>query len=134
MTSKQSGKNHPHPKCSGNQFNKTWQPYTSCRASKTTFFVCGHALFYWKNVVSTCPAIRITSFCSCYRYHWFITVPATKTSQVSPCFLIAHCTVHSARCSDISMTLCRFSEAKNIMFCLFTNPPMWKWVSSLNHK
>jgi hypothetical protein len=30
-------------------------------------------------------------------------------------------------------SLCGFLEARNLVFCLFTNLSRWKWASSLNH-
>jgi len=88
---------YPWPEHSGNSFNRTWLPNTSCRTSKMTFTVCGHAQSCWKNVMSTCPTLqmtKMTSFCHCYRYHWFVMVHAINISPISPCLLTAHHTVH----------------------------------------
>jgi hypothetical protein len=41
--------------------------------------------------------------------------------------LIAHNTMHFAGLSEVSTTLCVFSEAHNLVF-FFTNPSRWKWA------
>jgi len=99
-----------------------WVP-KSYRTSKMTFTVCGRASSFWKNVVSQCPAA-----CGCC---WFVMVPSKK---IGPCLLITHHTVHFAAWSDVSTTLCGFSDVQNLVFCSFTNQAKRKWASSLNHR
>jgi hypothetical protein len=50
--------------------------------------------------------------------------------------LHADCIPHVIFCreSDVFLTVCQFSEAQNLVFCLFMNPLSWKWASSLNHR
>jgi len=75
--------------------NLTGHGYQTCRISKMTFTICGCAPLCWKDM-PTCPApwmTRMTSFCSCYRFYWFVMVPSAKICPVYPCSLIAHHTV-----------------------------------------
>jgi len=78
---------------------------------------------------NTCPATRMTPFCTCWRYNWFVTVASIKISPVSPWSLTAHHAVYFAGWSDISVTLCGFSEAQDLVFCFLKNPLRWKWAS-----
>jgi len=85
----------------------------------------------WAYVVSTWCApwmTGVTWFCRCYRYCWFVTMPSTKISPLSLCLLTTQYMVHFARWSDVSTTLCGFSETLNFMFCLFKNPSRWEWA------
>jgi len=105
------GQDYLHQKHSGNEWDRTWVPNTSCWTFKT-FTLCGHAPSCWENV-STCPApwmTGMTSFCSCCRYCWFVIVPSTKIGIISPCLLTAKHMVHFAGWCDVSVTLCGFSE------------------------
>jgi len=60
------------------------------------------------------------------------SVPSTEISPGNLCFLIVQHKVHFAGWSDVSTTLCGFSEAQNLVL-LFMNPLRWKWALSLNH-
>jgi len=110
---------NPHLTLSGNLFTRTWLPNTLWRTfSMTLLYVgmCTHALF---------PEWLGMTFCSCCRYYWFVMVPFTRISPISPCLMMAHHMVNFARWSDIFTTLCGFLEDQNLMFCLFMNPSRW---------
>lgn len=132
MSGDHGGQDHPHTKRSVSQFYRTRIPNTSCRMSKMTFAV--YALLLEKNFMPLYPAPLMTGMASFCRYRWLVMVSSTNIGPESPCLLIAHHTVDFAGWSDVSMTLCEFLEAQNIVFCLFTNPSRCKWASSLNHK
>jgi len=135
MSDEHGSQVHPDLKCSGGWFNRTQLPNTSCRMSKMTFAVCGHAPSCWQTVASACRAPWMTEwlFYSYCRYHWFVMIPCTKISPVKPLLAGVHHMMHPAGWSDISTTVWIFRGSETCVL-LFLNPLVWKWTSSLNYR
>jgi hypothetical protein len=53
-------------------------------------------------------------------------MPYTKTGPICPYLLIAYHMVHSKELNDVSIALCGFSEAQNLVVYWFTNTLRWK--------
>jgi hypothetical protein len=121
MFREHGGQDHLDLKHSGHCSGRTQLPNSSCRMSKMTFIVCGHAPSCWNSVVTTFLATGMATFCSFCRYCWLVMVPSTKIVLIGPCLMIVHYTVHFAGWSNISSTVWIFRGQESHV-PLFTNP------------
>jgi len=124
MSGQNSGQYHSHLKCSGNWFDRTCLPHIMQDVQDSIYWMWACIILLEKCCVHM----------PCSLNDW-----NDHIIQLLQAPLICYCALHKdqpnkALHANCIPRGCVFSEAQNIVFCLFTNPLRWKWASSLNHE